>query len=60
MAQITIRKSREFDYDNKYDIDIRTTQTLSKEDYKTIVDSIESISGVLDPHINTLRMVKKQ
>lgn len=54
MAEIQIITKRSFGYDDKYDIEIRTTKDLSQEEYATIVSSMDAIKKIFDTHIDVL------
>lgn len=57
--QIEILVSRSFDYEDKYELEVKTTGDLTKEQYKTIIDSMEAIAKIIDPRINTLIALRK-
>lgn len=50
--KITLEVGREFDYDTKYSITVRSAKDLPATDYTRIVASIKQIQAVLDPIID--------
>ena len=58
VAKIKFGKQNEASYDDFYEVDISTTASLTEKDYKELTGAMETISNVLDNHINTIRAEK--
>lgn len=49
--ELTIEKNNGDYPGTKYRLDIKSKQSLSKEDYQSLIGAFETISGILDPFI---------
>ena len=52
------RTSKKSSYDDSYSVEIKTTKTLTAEEYTTLTSAIESISSLFDDYIDSLDWAK--
>lgn len=49
--ELSFSASREVSYDNKVQIEVRLKTTMSKDDYKTVVDAANLILETVTPYL---------